>query len=198
MKELSLEEKRKLKPKDVVLNKIKKSSYFTEFEEDFILWVNDREVVIEAVKKFGAALKYTNDGLKNDKEIVLYSVKQNGYGLGFVSDLFKDDAEVVLAAIKQNGLVLEYASDRFKRDKKTVKIAMKHNVFALAAASEELQDDRQLLLYLREWAGKQRVSCNKDSSWFIKKMEVLDSLEEDTWMRNNIPLAKNSSKPRKF
>jgi hypothetical protein len=36
---------------------------------------NDKEVVFEAVKKAGFALKYASLNLKNDKEVVLEAVK---------------------------------------------------------------------------------------------------------------------------
>lgn len=198
MRELSLEQKRELHPKKNVLNKIKNSTYFTEFEDDYLIWVDDKEVVIEAVRKFGAAFKYSIPELKNDKEILLEAVKQNGYCLEFVSEVFKNDIDIVLAAIKQNGLALRYAAEQFKGNEKMVRRAMKDNVLALEAASEDLQNNKQFLIYLRDRSGKQNVSCNKDSAWFIKKMEILESLEDDAWMRKNIPVAKKNITPRKF
>jgi hypothetical protein len=38
--------------------------------------------------------------LKNDKDIVLEAVKKNGYSLEFASENLKNNKEVVLAAVK--------------------------------------------------------------------------------------------------
>lgn len=40
--------------------------------------INDREILLEAVKKDGSALRYASEELKNDREIVLEAVKADG------------------------------------------------------------------------------------------------------------------------
>jgi hypothetical protein len=43
--------------------------------------MNDKEVVLEAVKKCGDALQFASEELYNDKEFLLKAVKQNGQAL---------------------------------------------------------------------------------------------------------------------
>ena len=44
--------------------------------------INDREILLEAVKKDGSALRYASEELKNDREIVLEAVKADGEETG--------------------------------------------------------------------------------------------------------------------
>ena len=85
----------------------------------------DRDVVIEAVKQDGRALKYASAELRGNieksdldyenkmqksKEVVLEAVKQNGRALVYASPELKADREIVLEAVKQHGEALKYAS----------------------------------------------------------------------------------------
>ena len=47
----------------------------------------DREVVLEAVKKYGNILLYTSIELKGDREVVLDAVKIDGYVLQYASNV---------------------------------------------------------------------------------------------------------------
>jgi len=81
---------------------------------------NNKEVVLEAVKQYGWALKYASDELRANKEVVIEAVKQDGYALRFASDELKANKEVVLGAVKQNRYALKYASDELQADKEVV------------------------------------------------------------------------------
>jgi CxxC motif-containing protein len=85
--------------------------------------LNDKEVVLEAVKQNGYSLEYASEELKNNKEVVLEAVKQNGYSLHYASEELKNNKEVVLEAIKQNGNSLCYASEELKNNKEVVWIS---------------------------------------------------------------------------
>ena len=64
---------------------------------------DDKEVVIEAVKKDGNAIKYASKRLKNDREVVLTAIK-NTYsfvpidylpiGIDYMSKELKEDPEI--------------------------------------------------------------------------------------------------------
>ena len=58
----------------------------------------DREIVLEAVKNDGSALKYASENLKEDREIVLEAVKNDGSALEYASENLKEDREIVLEA----------------------------------------------------------------------------------------------------
>ena len=63
--------------------------------------MNEKELMLEAVRKNGVAIYNASDRLKDDKEVVLAAVNEFGKVLQVASDRLKDDAEVVLTAIKR-------------------------------------------------------------------------------------------------
>ena len=101
----------------------------------------DREIVMEAVKKYGPDLEYASDELKADREIVMEAVKDIGLSLEYASLELRGDWEIVLEAVKQDFLSLEYASDELRADREFIMEAMKQNECALEFASPELQDE---------------------------------------------------------
>ena len=62
---------------------------------------NDREFVLQAVKKDGTALQYASKELQNDREIVMQAVKQNGSALQFASEELQNDAELKALAARK-------------------------------------------------------------------------------------------------
>lgn len=75
---------------------------------------NDKEFVINLVKKEPIYLRYVNREFKNDKEIILISVANFGLTLEWASDRLKDDEEVVRTACKENEYAIQYASERLQ------------------------------------------------------------------------------------
>jgi general stress protein YciG len=82
--------------------------------------MNDKEVLLEAVKQNGYSLQYASEELKNDKEFILEAAQQNGNSLKYASKEFKNDKEVVLEAVKQYRRSLQYASEELQNDKEVV------------------------------------------------------------------------------
>ena len=60
---------------------------------------NDKQEVLEAVKKNGMALKNASNELKSDKEIVIAALKQSEKVFPYVSEDLKADEDVVIAAL---------------------------------------------------------------------------------------------------
>ena len=52
---------------------------------------NNREYVIENVKKEGALLEFASDELRDDKEVVLEAIYNNPEALEFASEKLKGD-----------------------------------------------------------------------------------------------------------
>ena len=71
---------------------------------------NDKDVVLEAVKKDGLALQYASENLQNDKKIVLAAVKRDGLAVQYASNVLKDNKEVGLAASLENSTAEMYLS----------------------------------------------------------------------------------------
>ena len=111
----------------------------------FELFRDDKEVVIEAVRKSGINLGHASDRLKNDREVVMEAVKQSGVILQYASDKLRDDKEVVFESVIRSA-TLGYASDRLKDDKNVVLEAVKRNGASLQYASDKLRNDKEIVL----------------------------------------------------
>ena len=57
---------------------------------------------------------------KDNREYVLENVKKEGALIEFASDELRDNKEVILEAINNNPEALEFASDRLKADREVV------------------------------------------------------------------------------
>ena len=77
---------------------------------------NDKEVILEAVKKDGASIFYASQELRADREIVLEAVRTYSYALSYASQELQNDKEIVLEAVKHSRLALEFASQRLQND----------------------------------------------------------------------------------
>ncbi|KAG2378497.1 hypothetical protein C9374_008136 [Naegleria lovaniensis] len=107
---------------------------------------NDREIVLEAVKKYGSAFQYASQELRNDREVVLEAVNQNGWALQHASQELRNDREIVLKAVNQNGSALQFASQELRNDREIVLKAVNQNGDALLFVSQELKNDREIVL----------------------------------------------------
>jgi len=120
---------------------------------------NDRNIVLEAVKHDGDALRYASDELKNDRNFVLEAVKNDGGALRYASEEVRRDLVngfpleevtsneiVVFEAVKQNGLALQHASVELKSNYKIVLEAVKTNNMALKFASLELRNNTNVII----------------------------------------------------
>ena len=135
-------------------NKLNDKNNKVEFLRRLILpqniTINDREIVLKAVKQNGYALKYASDELKRDKEVVLEAIKNNEWALDYASDELKNDKEFILEAMKRNVDVFECASDELKNDKEFILEILKRDANLLEHASEELKYDPDILLELKK------------------------------------------------
>ena len=70
-------------------------------------YINDKEIIKEAVKKNGYALQYAVDDLVNDKEFVLEMIKIDYNAYLFRGEDLESDRDITLEAIKSsNGIML--------------------------------------------------------------------------------------------
>ena len=98
-----------------------KLRFMTTFDDkdrrDRMTTTKQLEIIMEAVKQDGLALRYASEQLKNDREFVMEEVKQNWWALYYASKQLKNDREIVMEAVKQNGLALRGASEQLKNDR---------------------------------------------------------------------------------
>ena len=84
----------------------------------------------------------------NNKEEVLEAVRKGGWNLDQASDELRADREVVLAAIEEDPNALEYASKELQADKEVVMVAVGFDYpgEALEFASKELRADPEVVM----------------------------------------------------
>ena len=75
----------------------------------------------------GYILWYLPEKWKSDKELVMEAVRQNGRALRCASDTMREDVEVVMTAVLQDGLALKYASESLRSDENVVHAAIMQN-----------------------------------------------------------------------
>ncbi len=148
---------------------------------------NNKNEVIEVVKRNGRSLEHASYELQNDKELVLIAVKDNGWSLEHASDELKNDKEVVLEAVKNSGWSLKYASDELKNDKEVVLEAVKRDGRSLRYASDDLINDKEVILeavnqesYALEYASEEikKLVGDNDPIEFLK-YEIAEKLKNE-------------------
>ncbi|CAE8615281.1 unnamed protein product [Polarella glacialis] len=107
--------------------------------------LEDKAVVLQAVRLDGKALLYVDEKMRMDREVVLEAVKNYGPALNYAAEALRDDKEVVLEAVRQTGLALRYASERLREDREVVLEAVLKDKSALRLACNELRKDEEML-----------------------------------------------------
>eukprot|EP00971_Amphidinium_carterae_P306191 6085398-Amphidinium_carterae.1 len=67
----------------------------------------DRDLVMEAVRRNGSALKHAAEELRGDWDLVMEAVRQSyGRALGYATEELRGDRGLVTEAIRENGWAL--------------------------------------------------------------------------------------------
>lgn len=153
------------------------------------LWEN-RDFVLDEVKKDGTALECAADFLKKDREVVLTAVKQHRWALRYADEMMRKDADVVLAGAREHGWALDAAHESLWKDKYFVLKVIRDNGEAFRFADESLRKDRNFVLRVvkeNEWALKYAHNSLKRDSKIIqaaferygKKFDFSSETQED-------------------
>jgi hypothetical protein len=109
----------------------------------------DRDIVLEAVKNTGLAIRYASRSLRNDRDIAFFVIKGNPFGINvfdYINDSLKNDRELMLLAVALDGLILEQLNDNLKRDQELFLEAFLNNVESLKFADESLRKNKSFIL----------------------------------------------------
>ena len=94
---------------DIVIKAIKVSKKVFQYVPD--KYKSDKEIVKkEILSMHPLQLKHVSDDLKADREIVMEAVKQNGVALRYAAAALKADLDVVFEAVNQDEKARQYAS----------------------------------------------------------------------------------------
>mmetsp|Transcript_6851 Transcript_6851/g.15617 ORF Transcript_6851/g.15617 Transcript_6851/m.15617 type:complete len:391 (+) Transcript_6851:129-1301(+) len=103
-----------LENKQVALAALKASSSALRYLKSF---KDDKEMVLEAVKHDGGALRHASDRLRADEEVVRAAVTcEHGIGLPYAADAFKENKAFVLWAVEINPMIFDYLSEQLQAD----------------------------------------------------------------------------------
>lgn len=105
----------------------------------------DKEVVLVAIKQNGMALQFANSSLRKNKEIVLSAIRSKGKAFVFASPALKNNKQFILNAIHSNDTVFKYIGRAFQADKKIIMTAINKNPRALRFSSLSLKDEKSLI-----------------------------------------------------
>jgi hypothetical protein len=132
--------------REIVLETVRRSGFILrDVPEEF---KHDREIVLAAVRSYGEALEYAYSEFRDDEEIVREAIKNNKSKvdiLSCVSPRLRDNKEIVLMAAKNKGFNLANVSERLRDDKEVVLEAVRNNGWNLQYASERLRDDEEIV-----------------------------------------------------
>lgn len=119
---------------------------------------NNRELVLDIVRKNCLALEYVSDALRDDYVVVEAAVQQNGMALKFASERLKNLHSLVKSAVLENGRALQYASEVLRGDVEILTCALWSNRTAIEFASHALQNMENPL----EFDMKESNECEKN------------------------------------
>eukprot|EP01080_Neovahlkampfia_damariscottae_P006188 gene6188-10195_t len=131
----------------------------------------DKEIILEAIKLQGSALKCVVEDLKMDQEFmkkvvqispfslqysslnqhkkfVIDLIKENEICFFFISSELQNDSDFCLECIKRNYKCFQYFPSHFHSNKKFIKKAMLKNTKSLQYISEELKNSESFALEL--------------------------------------------------
>lgn len=68
---------------------------------DMPQYMDDKDLVLAAVKDYGLSLKHASPELQNNRQVVMAAVKNNGMAIDFASPVLKTDKAIIKAAKAQ-------------------------------------------------------------------------------------------------
>ena len=160
-------------------------------------WSN-KDFVLEAVKKQGAAINYADPALKNNKEIVISAIKQDSFAIDYIGEEIKKDKDVLLEIIAQKGVdSIKLIDEKYKSDKEVILKLLhskKDSILLSLDGDEEpdpikfmskefLKDEQVLELALQnQWLELDKVDSQlitkNIAKAAMKKKENFDKLED--------------------
>jgi hypothetical protein len=138
---------------------------------------NDKQFMLQAVKRNCMALEFASAALKNNKEVVMEAVKKEGGCLRHASDDMKKNEEVVLQAVIQTTAAIMHASSELRKDKKFILRVIINKPMAFTYCYEDFRNDKEVVMTAVEKKG----TLLSDASYKLKKDEevVLAAIKQD-------------------
>ena len=110
-----------------------------------MVYLSNKENVLELVKCNGMALQYVDDKYKSDYDVVLEAVRQNGMSIAYAVDHLRWNQEIAMAAIKNNARAIQYTAYTLRKYKPFLLDIIEENKFILPYIDEDVRDYEFLL-----------------------------------------------------
>jgi len=127
--------------RDIILEAVKRKGWAFIYASDRLK--DDKDMILEALKYSPDVYQYASERLQNDKEVALEVLRKNSLSSAVILK-FNDDKDIMLEGVSKLGSLLRFASDRLKDDRDVVLAALRNNPFTFVYASERLQKDKEL------------------------------------------------------
>lgn len=115
---------------------------------------DDKEVVMESVKRAGWMLKHASPRLQNDPQVVLEVVRVDGGLLCYASSEIKANRDIVVAAVRQCGRAISGVAPELRRDKEIALAALENDSAAIKYVDVGLRSDVDVVAsYIRSMPG---------------------------------------------
>lgn len=110
----------------------------------------NKQLTIQAVKKYGYLLEYADDILKDDIEVINEGFDAlGGYRIiKYASKRLRDNKQLMLKIIKKYPDTVEYASNRLKKDKEFITLAVSERFYNFKFADITLKKDETYIKML--------------------------------------------------
>ena len=126
---------------------------------------DDKEIVLESIKRNELTFAYASERLRSAKEVVLEAVNIDARCLKYAGQECRDDKEIVLNTISKYPLLIKFASDKLKDDEDIVLMAIDKDLMALSYASKRIRNicgNENQVLNLSSWIKYKNLNCAID------------------------------------
>ena len=124
-------------------------------------------------------MQYASDRLRDNKEIILEAVKINGWALKYASPRLKDNKEVVMEAIKNDEFAVMFASDRLKNDRDIANECLSRDGMTYSYLGNEITGNSEKEIIKNNPWEKASDKDNTKSPWEAK----VNSDKDNQWER---------------
>lgn len=154
--------------------------------ENFRNFINDEEVVMEAVKNDGSSLGFATKRIRAIKDICIAAISNNARSMSYVDDRYKSDIEFCLNALrgKTEDSFLQYCDLNIRCDKAFVQLAIEANPINYQSASNQLKMDKDIYEPLIKVDGPENFeylpyALRNDIDVVIMALETVQSLKDE-------------------
>ena len=165
----------------LLLDAIKRDGAALQFAPEKIK--NDFNIVKKVVENFGCYLRYASEEMRDNFSIVMEAVKNDGMAIYFASDRLKMRKDIAKMAVGNNGSAINYVSSILKMNPEIIKLAVRNNGRSLILGSS-LVNNSLVKLAIKTYP---KIVSYSFFDKFLDKEMILEAVELDMIVLNDLP-----------